>query len=54
MSGLRIEAINCLVAERDAGSPVDQEMLEVFKERLASDNNSYIRMRSKNILQEEK
>ena len=50
--GLRIAAINCLDSLSPAGQTADPDILEVLKERMKSDANSYIRIRAKATLQE--
>lgn len=51
-SGLRIAAINGLDSARAPGILADQDILNVMKERMHSDDNSYVRIRAKAVLQE--
>jgi hypothetical protein len=51
-SGLRIEAINALVENVRAGQILNKKDLDLFKQKLQTDDNSYIRFRTKTILQE--
>jgi hypothetical protein len=53
-SGLRIAAINCLSEEKDIEKLSDANTLNTLKERIQTDDNSYIRMRAKSILMEVK
>lgn len=50
-SGLRIAAINSLDSARAVGH-ADQQVLNVMKERMESDDNSYVRFRAKSVIQE--
>lgn len=49
---LRIEAINSLDSARTAVA--DKELMDVLKQRMQSDNNSYVRIRAKAVLEEVK
>ena len=51
-SGLRIEAINALAENVKAGQTLNKKDVDLFKQKLQTDNNSYIRYRTKTILQE--
>ena len=51
-SGLRIEAINTLVEAGKNGFTLNKNEIDLFKQKLQTDDNSYIRYRSKTILQE--
>jgi len=51
-SGLRIEAINNLVEVGKKGFPLNKNEIDLFKQKLQTDDNSYIRYRTKTILQE--
>jgi hypothetical protein len=51
-SGLRIEAINSLVDAGEKGKTFSEKDLDIFKQKLQTDDNSYIRYRTKTILQE--
>jgi hypothetical protein len=53
-SGLRIEAINALVSAGKTGFVLNKSDLDLFKQKLQTDENSYIRYRTKTILQEYK
>ena len=49
---LRIAAINSLDSARVQGQGTDKDFLEVLKERMQSDENNYIRIRAKSVLEE--
>ena len=51
-SGLRIEAINALVDAGKKGFTLNKNEIDLFKQKLQTDDNSYIRYRTKTILQE--
>ncbi len=51
-SGLRIEAINALVDAGKKGFTFNKNEIDLFKQKLQTDDNSYIRYRTKTILQE--
>ena len=51
-SGLRIEAINALVDAGKKGITLNKNEIDLFKQKLQTDDNSYIRYRTKTILQE--
>ena len=51
-SGLRIEAINALVDAGKKGFTLNKNEIDLFKQKLQTDKNSYIRYRTKTILQE--
>jgi len=51
-SGLRIEAINALVDAGKNGITLDKNEIDLFKQKLQTDDNSYIRYKTKTILQE--
>ena len=51
-AGLRIAAINQLDSSATAGGTIDQEVLNVMKERMRSDENNYIRLRAKAVVDE--
>jgi hypothetical protein len=53
-SGLRIAAINSLAEAKDIKKLSDANMINALKERVQTDDNSYIRMRAKTILMEVK
>jgi hypothetical protein len=49
---LRIAAINSLDSGRVQGQQTDKDLLEVLKERMQADENNYIRIRAKAVLEE--
>lgn len=51
-SGLRIEAINALADAGKNGFTLNKKEIDLFKQKLQTDDNSYIRYRTKTILQE--
>jgi hypothetical protein len=51
-SGMRIEAINSLFQAKKDGYGFDKQELSVFKKKVETDNNNYIRYRAKTVLQE--
>jgi hypothetical protein len=53
-SGMRIAAINSLGEAKDFGKITDMKILNVLKEREQRDDNDYIRIRAKSLLQEVK
>ena len=53
-SGMRIEAINSLFQAKKDGYRFDEQELSVFKNKVQTDNNNYIRYRAKTVLQESK
>jgi hypothetical protein len=50
--GLRIAAINSLDSARTQTRQAGPDLLEVLKERMQSDNNNYVRIRAKEVLEE--
>ncbi len=50
-TGLRIAAINSLDTTRIAGREVDQEVLNVLKEKMQTDDNNYIRIRARAVVE---
>jgi len=52
VSGLRIEALNSLIEAGVKGYKLNNEELNLFREKLQQDENPYIKLRSKTILQE--
>jgi hypothetical protein len=50
--GLRIAAINSLDSARVQTSQAGSDLLEVLKEKMQSDNNNYVRIRAKEVLEE--
>ncbi|MBE0570252.1 MAG: zf-HC2 domain-containing protein [Ignavibacteriaceae bacterium] len=52
VSGLRIEALNALIVTASQGHKLNQEELNLFRNKLQDDENPYIKLRSKTILQE--
>lgn len=51
-SGMRIEAINELIGAAKKGTALNNEEREMFRDRLLTDNNNYIRLRAKAVLEE--
>jgi len=52
VSGLRIEALNSIIEASNKGYKLDSEEINLFKNKIQQDENPYIKMRSKTILQE--
>ena len=52
VSGLRIEALNSLIEAGSQGNKLNQYDLNLFRQKLQQDDNPYIKLRSKTILQE--
>ena len=52
VSGLRIEALNSVIEASNKGYKLDSEELNLFRNKIQQDENPYIKMRSKTILQE--
>jgi hypothetical protein len=50
--GIRIAAINCLDSTRVVGASLDRGTLEVLRERMNRDENNYIRLRAKAVIEE--
>jgi hypothetical protein len=53
-SAIRIAAINALASSKVETSGRDKEFMDVLKQRMQTDNNDYIRLRAKAVLQENK
>ena len=53
-TGLKIAVINSLDLSQYENQPVNQEILSMYKNRVQSDDNNYIRIRAKAALQEVK
>lgn len=51
-TGMRIAAINALDMSKLSGRPAGQEVLDVFRQKLQSDENNYIRIRASAALKE--
>lgn len=51
-SALRIVAINCLSAAVKSGYKLKQSELDLFENKVARDENSYVRLQAKTVLQE--
>jgi hypothetical protein len=51
-TGLKIAAINSLDLSQYENQPVGNEILEMFRNRIQSDDNNYIRIKAKTALQE--
>ena len=49
-SGLRIQAINCLSEKNDIKKLSDPNTINVLREKMQEDENSYIKLRAKTIL----
>lgn len=52
VSGLRIEALNSLIEAGSQGYKLSQDDLNLFRQKLQQDENPYIKLRSRTILQE--
>jgi len=52
VSGLRIEALNSIIAAGSRGYKLNNEELNLFRQQMQEDENPYIKLRSKTILQE--
>ena len=52
VSGLRIEALNSLIEAGNKGYKLNSKEVDLFREKLQQDENPYIKLRSKTILQE--
>jgi len=50
--GLRVAAINALGAARSGAAGVDSDILEVLKQKAESDDNNYIRVKARAVIQE--
>lgn len=50
--GMRIDAINLLTASKDELKSVDDKLLEILRKKAESENNNYIRLRARAVLQE--
>jgi hypothetical protein len=53
-SALRIAAINALENARGEKLPVDPQVLSVFKQKMQTDENNYIRLRARAVVEEVK
>ena len=51
-SAIRIAAINALDSSKSKGTAGNQDLLNILKDKMKSDNNEYIRIRAKAVLQE--
>ncbi|HEV8537663.1 MAG TPA: HEAT repeat domain-containing protein [Bacteroidota bacterium] len=51
-SAIRIAAINALDSTRTKGITPDQDLMDIFKDKMTSDKNPYVRIRAKAALQE--
>ena len=51
-SGLRIEALNLLIEAGKQGHKLNQDDLNLFKKQLQQDENNYIKLKARTILQE--
>jgi hypothetical protein len=52
VSGLRIEALNSLIEVGGKGYKLNQDEVNLFRQKVQQDDNPYIKLRSKTILQE--
>jgi len=52
VSGLRIEALNSLIEAGNKGYKLNSKEIDLFREKLQQDENPYIKLRSRTILQE--
>ncbi|HUI65459.1 MAG TPA: HEAT repeat domain-containing protein [Bacteroidota bacterium] len=50
--GLRVSAINALDSARTQTSGIDQDILEVLKQKAGTDQNNYIRVKARAVLEE--
>ncbi len=50
--GLRVEAINSLATAKDEIRSSDEQLLEFLREKMETDNNQYIRLRARAVLEE--
>ena len=50
--GLRVAAINALDSARSSALGVDSDMLEVLKQKAETDDNNYIRVKARAVIQE--
>ncbi|MBZ0199250.1 MAG: HEAT repeat domain-containing protein [Ignavibacteriaceae bacterium] len=50
-SALRIEAINCLSGAVKSGYKLDSDERDIFKQKIEHDENSYVRLHAKTVLQ---
>ena len=50
-SGLRVDAINALTAMKIKGTPIDNEIINVLNQKSETDENGYVRVRAKSLLQ---
>ncbi len=51
-SGMRIAAINFLDSVKTSATGVDQDFLSILKQKMKSDDNDYIRLRAKAVVEE--
>lgn len=52
VSGLRIDALNSIIEAGSEGHKLNNEELNLFRQQMQEDENPYIKLRSKTILQE--
>ena len=52
VSGLRVEALNSIIMAGNKGYKLNNEELNLFRQKMQEDENPYIKLRSKTILQE--
>ena len=51
-SGMRIAAINGLAAASIDGHRMDQDILDMLKRKIQSDNNTYVRRQARTVVEE--
>jgi len=52
VSGLRIEALNSIITAGNKGYKLNKEELNLFRQKMQEDENPYIKLRSRTIIQE--
>ena len=52
ISGLRIEALNSIITAGSKGYKLNSEEINLFRQKIQEDENPYIKLRSRTILQE--
>lgn len=51
-SGMRIEAIKCLIEAKNQGYKFDENEISIFKDKIKSDNNNYIKYAARTVVEE--
>lgn len=51
-AGLRVAAVNSLTPEKPDNKQIDQDLINVLKQKSQTDKNEYVRIRAKSFLQE--